>query len=280
MIIVYLDEFGHCGPYFSKTHSKHNTSPIFGLGGMLLPEDAVRPFSTFFLKQKEYLLAEDIKNSGKQAYEWEKKGTNLFTAKSIEKYPDIKSTAFRMLSKVADLDGKVFFYGCEKIKNREDLNSNGLYKTILSECLRRIDTYCNEIDERFFVVMDQHSAHKELLETAAKTMFGSEPTRNMVSPPFECKSHLNQNIQAADWIATLVGRVGNYAFDQNGFQNYEKYFIFFKDRLEKNSMNSRIMPRLEKKSLEKQYKSVGSFGQILQDALDKKSQSSKISSRK
>jgi hypothetical protein len=33
--LVYLDEFGHVGPYVSRTHPHHNTSPVFGFGGLV-----------------------------------------------------------------------------------------------------------------------------------------------------------------------------------------------------------------------------------------------------
>ena len=35
--IAYLDEFGHIGPYIRRSHEIHNTSPVFGLGGIVLP---------------------------------------------------------------------------------------------------------------------------------------------------------------------------------------------------------------------------------------------------
>lgn len=33
MLIAYLNEFGHIGPYISRTHTKHNDSPVCGLAG-------------------------------------------------------------------------------------------------------------------------------------------------------------------------------------------------------------------------------------------------------
>ena len=46
---VYLDEFGLIGPFVSRQDAKHNTSPIFGLGGIALPLEEVRSFSSFFI---------------------------------------------------------------------------------------------------------------------------------------------------------------------------------------------------------------------------------------
>jgi hypothetical protein len=46
--IAYLDEFGHIGPFVSRDHPQHNTSPVFGLGGFVLPSSKVRAFATWF----------------------------------------------------------------------------------------------------------------------------------------------------------------------------------------------------------------------------------------
>lgn len=98
MIFAYLDEFGHSGPFFERGHPRHNASPVFGLAGFLMPERSVRPFASYFLNRKIDLLRPEIEVSGKQAYEWEKKGTNLFTPKSILKYPEIQRSAFRLIN--------------------------------------------------------------------------------------------------------------------------------------------------------------------------------------
>ena len=47
---VYLDEFGHIGPFIARNDAGHNTSPVFGFAGIVLPVDEVRKFSTFFYK--------------------------------------------------------------------------------------------------------------------------------------------------------------------------------------------------------------------------------------
>ena len=41
-----LDEFGHVGPYVSRTDPHHNDSPVFGLAGFVLPVGEVRGFGT------------------------------------------------------------------------------------------------------------------------------------------------------------------------------------------------------------------------------------------
>ncbi|MGY1880677.1 MULTISPECIES: DUF3800 domain-containing protein [Pseudomonas] len=57
--IAYLDEFGHVGQYVSRKHPMYKTSPVFGLGGMLIPAQEVREFAIYFYKLKCQLLAWD-----------------------------------------------------------------------------------------------------------------------------------------------------------------------------------------------------------------------------
>lgn len=243
MILVYLDEFGDNGPYFGRDHAKHNCSPMFGLAGVLLPENAVREFGSFFLRRKSELLASEIERSGKPPYAWEKKGTNLFTAKSIALYPEIRRTAFRTLSRIERCGGKVFYCGREKRRCQEDVNANGLYKTVLAQSLRLLNAYCESVEQRFVVVLDENSARKALLETAAKTMFGADGVSRLVSPPFEVESYLDQNMQAADWIATLVGRLWNFRIDQEQFANYARYDDYFSARLDSVAMRGSVLQR-------------------------------------
>ncbi|MGR9269836.1 DUF3800 domain-containing protein [Rhizobium leguminosarum] len=270
MIFAYLDEFGHAGPFYGRNHDRFNTSPVFGLGGFLLPETAIRPFATKFLKLKTNLLQFEIEKSGKNAYEWEKKGSNLFTANSINRYPHIRAAMFRLLNDVRNSSGKVFYYGREKIRDTEDVRATGLYTTIFSHAIRQIEAYCESIDESFVLIVDEHSSRKELLETAAKTMFGHTPVRRLLSPPFEVESYLNQNIQAADWVATIISRLWNYKLDQD-FANYADYEKYFWTRIHAVATHSTVMQRPKKPArIFAATRTEGALAAALQDALQKK----------
>ncbi len=37
MYFSYLDEFGHDSPFVSRKRPRHNTSPVFGLAGFVMP---------------------------------------------------------------------------------------------------------------------------------------------------------------------------------------------------------------------------------------------------
>lgn len=93
--------------------------------------------------------------------------------------------------------------------------------------------------------MDQSSSRPELLACAQKTMFGAQPCRQIVSPPFEVESHLDQNMQCADWIATIVGRIWAYRLDMTGFSSQKPYDDYFWDRLGRVSHQSKIEKRAD-----------------------------------
>src|SRR5579883_2002750 len=85
MHFVFLDEFGHIGPFVSKDHHQYNTSPVFGVAGYYLPEREVRPFASWFYRFKNDIYQKDIEASSRHRATWEKKGNEIFTAGHVYK---------------------------------------------------------------------------------------------------------------------------------------------------------------------------------------------------
>lgn len=243
MLFVYVDDFGHSGPYVARTDPKHNTSPIYGFAGFALPASELRAFSSFFLQLKQNNLSDDIKRAQKPVYRWEKKGTNLFTKNSIQRYRAVREMGFRLLGEIQKRNGFVFYHGREKIRTAEAQNPIGLQTTVLSHSIRRLNRAAGRARMPFSLIMDQCSAKLDLLECAQKTMYGTDPCRNMVSPPFEVESHLDQCMQAADWVATLVGRVWAWRLDPEGFSEYADYDRYYGDRLQRAASFSSVEKR-------------------------------------
>ena len=79
MIVAYLDEFGHVGPYISTMHKKFKDHPLFGYAGIVLLEDAIRPFGAKFEQVKARQFRSEIVKTGKHPRRWEKKGAEMFT---------------------------------------------------------------------------------------------------------------------------------------------------------------------------------------------------------
>ena len=210
MIVAFQDEFGHCGPFISRVDPRHNTSPVFGLAGYVLPHAQVRHFATFFFQLKNNLLSKELQKSGVHPATWEKKGSELISTKNIKKYRSVRSAVHRLLNEIYQCNGRIIYYGREKYQPADESNSHGLYKTVLSHSIRSIDRYVTQINGHFMLILDQHQDRIKLLEAASKTMFGDNPARRLMEPPFEVESHLYQTVQAADWIAALIGRIEAY----------------------------------------------------------------------
>ena len=240
MLFAYLDEFGHQGPFVHRQDAHYKDSPVFGVAGIILPEGSIRPFATKFLQLKEKVFAEDIARAGCEAHHWEKKGSDIFRPKALDRYPALRQVGFRLLNTINNSGGKVFFYGREKIIGSTNVNPNGLYTTVLSHAIRQLDAYATSKRTNFALVVDEHSARKELLECAAKTMFGKNPTKHLVSPPFEVESYLNQNIQAADWVAAIVGRLWAYRVLPDQYKDHANLEKYFRSRIAAITSHSKV----------------------------------------
>ena len=227
-----------------RTAPKYNESPVFGLAGIIIPEDAIRPFATKILQLKEYIFGDEIERSGKPSSHWEKKGNEIFTAKQVAKYKHFRSTGFRLLNYIRSSGGKVYYYGREKITGTTDVNSLGLYTTVLAHAIRQIESFSASENTNFVLVVDEHSARKQLLITSLKTMYDHEnPARRMLSPPFEVESYINQNIQAADWIAAIVGRLWAHRIRPSEYDDHKDFEKYFWQRLHQVTTHSTVLLR-------------------------------------
>ena len=215
-LIAYLDEFGHIGPYLAYDHPRFNTHPAFGLGGFVIPFEAVREFSTFFFQSKSRLLKWEIEQSARHPAQWEKKGSSLYTTKNVKTYPQLSRMTHRLLGKIQSMGGFVFFVGEEKRRTVNDSGTNQRYARILAEAIKRLDQEAEARNDFFSLVLDQHGGtefRSHIVATASMAMFGDNPYRRLIEPPIEAESHLFQTLQCADWICGLVGRMTHYQFD-------------------------------------------------------------------
>ncbi len=239
MRIAYLDEFGHIGPFIARNDKIHNASPVFGLAGVILPHGQVRHLATFMLQLKEGMLSKDLASAGIPAHSWEKKGTELINTRNIRKYAHVREGIRRLLNEIRVSGGKIFFYGREKFQKPAESRANGLYKTVLSNSIRGIDSFCTRQQDSFMMIMDQHSGRSHWMETSAKTMFNKKsPARCMIEPPFEVESHLYQTIQMADWVATLIGRLMAHRTDPAQYADWEWAERYYGEQIDQLATDS------------------------------------------
>jgi hypothetical protein len=111
MRLVFLDEFGHIGPFVAQTHLRYRTSPVFGVAGFIMPDSRVRHFSTWFFQLKERLYADEMALSERHPSAWEKKGNEIFTRGRIYK---TKKRLFSVVNEIKACGGKLFYHGIQK----------------------------------------------------------------------------------------------------------------------------------------------------------------------
>lgn len=210
---IYLDEFGHIGPYLAANHPQHKTHPAFGLAGLAIPYSEVRSFSTYFFQLKNRLLGFELQRSGVHPAKWEKKGSALYTLKNIKKYPELRRSTYRLLNNIQKRGGFLFYVGVEKHRDIEGHNPKKLYYSVLKEAIKRLDQECEARSAQFILVLDQQEKsvmRSDIVETASISMFGDDARRNIIEPPIQAESHLYQTLQCADWICGIVGRLADY----------------------------------------------------------------------
>lgn len=238
--VAYLDEFGHVGPYVSRSHAQYKTSPVFGLGGMLIPAHEVREFAIHFYKLKSQLLAWDLKNKNPEklpAYQWEKKGSQLYTTRNVEQYKELRRSTFRLLSHIKTIGGHVFYTGEHKTTTPSAHNSNETFKRQLLQSVRKIDRFCALEGSTFILVLDEQKAGNEWrernVEACTLAMFedASEKCRTMIEPPLQGESYLFQTLQCADWMCGLIGRLMALAVAPAEFEDWRPFEKYFASRI-------------------------------------------------
>ena len=123
LYFAYLDEFGHIGPYIARNDPAYNDSPVFGLGGVILPYHEVRAFSTWFYQLKCRLLKWEIEQSGQHPATWEKKGSALYTTRNVMTYQELRRATNRLLLKIRNVGGHVFYVGLQKNRPVSEFNA-------------------------------------------------------------------------------------------------------------------------------------------------------------
>ncbi len=244
--IAYLDEFGHIGPYISNNHEKHNTHPVFGLGGIVIPADKAREFATFFFQLKSRLLDFEIKKSGTHPAKWEKKGAQLYTTKNVLKYIELRKATNRIINKVRNIGGYIFYVGQMK---KFDQDSKKLYQFMLKETIKRLDEECQSRNNNLLIIIDEQensaknrnsSMRAHIVEAAAISMFGEENRKSLIEPPIAAESHLYQNLQCADWICGLIGRMAHYQVEPDVKSEFEWVDRYFKARIQQAQKRSSV----------------------------------------
>ena len=168
-----------------------------------------------------------------------KRRVSHFTARNIRENRQLRVFTNRLLNKIKSLGGFIFYVGTRKTDLPEDHHSSQLHKATLTEAIKRLNQFCAEDcepPESFVLVLDQHSLESELLTKAAQSVYDRKnPKRHLIDLPFRVESHRYQTMQAADWIAALVGCFGAFWADPTTYSEHHVFCRYFASRLEQAS---------------------------------------------
>lgn len=248
--IVYLDEFGHVGPYVSADDKKHNTHPVFGLGGFVLPINEVRSFSSFFFNLKIRMFGsydipkarEDARLAGKafQLSTWEKKGSQLYSVVNIQRYKNVlvRSTR-RIVNYISRVGGFLLYVGEAKRRDVEKHNPQGTYSSSLREVIKRLDDEFKGLDANFLIFMDDSEGRSDIVKRSIYEMHQNDKYQ-LIEAPMQVDSKLYQTIQCADWLCSIYGKIGFYDISPDEKPQYEPFKKYFGDLIQANQKRSNI----------------------------------------
>ncbi|MNP21965.1 hypothetical protein D3C76_1146060 [compost metagenome] len=213
---------------------------MFGLGGVLLPAEEVREFAIYFYQLKCQLLAWDITHENPRrlpAYQWEKKGSKLYTTRNVLQYRSLRQATFRLLNHIKNVGGHVIYSGEHKPCSSPDHDATATFKRQLLHAIRTIDRFCARTDSTFILLLDEQRAGNEWrernVEACTRAMFEdtAEKCRSLIEPPLQGESHLFQTLQCADWVCGLIGRLMTLAVSPEEYPDWEPFDRFFSTRI-------------------------------------------------
>ncbi|GAB3400442.1 DUF3800 domain-containing protein [Schumannella luteola] len=216
MLIAYLDEFGHVGPFVEDRHPKFGQHPVFGYAGFIIPAENARRFGGDFKRVKTSLFKTEIDKSSNPA-QWERKGNEYFSTGSITRRPEQLRAFSGLMRQLRGNGGRLFYYGDEKMRGtlkQTGRTSTDITEHALSEAINRICTHADSVGDDVLILTDSIT-EKSRIELVAK-MYAHIYSRRraemkrIVEAPLHVESQLNSGIQMADWICGLIGRLAHF----------------------------------------------------------------------
>lgn len=256
---VYLDEFGHIGPYISHDDKKHKTHPVFGLGGFVLPLDKVRHFSSFFFNIKKRILEVDINKAREKAREegkqfqlstWEKKGSQLYSVKNLNKYTKVLTQVTKeIINEIVKNNGFLFYVGEEKKRGIENNNPQIIYTASLTEIIKRLDNEFNSSDSNFMIFMDDSEDSSHLVKRSIYEMHQNDRYQ-LIEAPMQVDSQLYQTVQCADWLCAIYGKLHYFEFEPKNKPTYSVFHDHFHNIITAQQKRSNVRRLPKKASIE------------------------------
>lgn len=226
MLVAYLDEFGHVGPYIGDDHKRFFHHPFFGYAGFVLPAEHVRRLGSTFHKAKKDLFQTEIQKSDRPN-QWERKGNEFFSTRSIQTHPHQVRVFNRLLDSLWAHEGHLFYYGEQKpIGTLKQTNQEPEERTkiALEQTINRLCTHAERMQQELLIIMDQitDKSRKEIVAQMyshvywrSKAHLEHPEMRRIIDAPLHVESNMNNAIQFADWICALISRLSHWMLHEH-----------------------------------------------------------------
>lgn len=233
MLVAYLDEFGHIGPYIPDS-KKYRHHPIFGYGGFIIPAEGIRSFGATFERLKDQHFGSEIAAANAHPRRWEKKGSELFSDGNWSSNGRSVRRHVRHLAKELRVaDGGFFFYGEVKPEGAEKVtgvSSADRSRSTLKSTIRHLANYAEWRNDTIMILMDQvnNSERSEAISSMASFIYSKdtpENTRRVVEVPMQIESIRYGAMQFADWYCALLSRATEKKFVNEDKFNWAPEFF-------------------------------------------------------
>ncbi len=208
---LYLDETGTTEPH--KLPVPQGATPLFTLGGIVLPLDRWRDYDRAYLYLKREFFKKEIDQSSKIDATWEVKGTDLLSPRNANSERN-KVFCYRVLDLAKQFGGKVL--GVTFLKSvKSPMPRTSIYTKGLQILAERFDVFLREIDGAGVLIMDSRMAHTRkgggLDYTVAQSylsfIFGNKEgqlLKRIIEAPMFADSGLTAGLQIADIMSGLI----------------------------------------------------------------------------
>jgi hypothetical protein len=236
MFVLYLDEFGHNGPYV-PTNPRFAHHPFFGFAGMAIEGPKWHSLDRSFLRLKKSFYAPEIARAavlkGLRPERWE--------PKQLRSPRDIRFAA-GVLRLVESHGGMVIAHGFIKNTTPANHNYHGVYASNLQGSLKSFDRFLRKgvlgrNRGRGLVIMDRRieSLNQLVLASAQSFLFAylGGPNLRIVETPLLVPSEWYHGVQIADVIGRAVSAVYRFRhLNDANFQAFDKALGPLVDRCE------------------------------------------------
>lgn len=225
MYLLYLDEFGHPGPYV-RGNARYCQHPLFGFAGFAVPGEKSRDFDRRFLRLKSTYYDNEIK----RALTLRGLRPERFEPKQLKSRRDIRFAA-DVMGLAGSCAGCLFAYGTVKHSTPANHSYDGLYNNLMQWTIRQFEKYLRDRvgrrAGRGVIIMDRRTEaqNRRVLESAQSLLF-SDPTFRqehvrVVETPLLVPSEWYHGVQAAHVIGQSIGKV--YWARKLGKAKYRKF---------------------------------------------------------